>query len=312
MYFNSSELKDLNSDDNSDNNLDNNSEDNSEDNSDDNSDNDLYNNLDNDSDNDSSDYESDHNKKSKNKSSKNEYNAKDELKINVENKTEKVVLTLDNEKIQCDKSLLKTDGDVTNIRNILFGHINENFGYGKYGEFDVVMMKKNGYINATKLCEDISKKIGKKINFKEWIKTEQAEELMEYIISSGESSNVLIKVKHEKNNDIKGTYADPCLIPHLITWASPKHGIKHFRMIREKIINESIKEKNIPKSTQDELSNTQEKLLNTKCELLNTKCELIKTKDELIKTKDELINILNKLISTSRDLKLKKIKKCTK
>jgi hypothetical protein len=38
------------------------------------------------------------------------------------------------------------------MQDIVFEKINEKYGYGYYGEFKVIIMLKNGYINATKLC----------------------------------------------------------------------------------------------------------------------------------------------------------------
>jgi CRISPR/Cas system CMR-associated protein Cmr1 (group 7 of RAMP superfamily) len=40
------------------------------------------------------------------------------------------------------------------ISDICFQQIQDNFWYGQYGEFKVVMMKDNGWVNATKLCSD--------------------------------------------------------------------------------------------------------------------------------------------------------------
>ena len=38
------------------------------------------------------------------------------------------------------------------IRNTIYENIDESYAYARLGELDVIMMKKNGYINATKLC----------------------------------------------------------------------------------------------------------------------------------------------------------------
>jgi hypothetical protein len=47
-----------------------------------------------------------------------------------------------------------TDND---IKNIIFKPISDKCSYGKYGEFNVILMNKNGYINVTKLCNDANK-----------------------------------------------------------------------------------------------------------------------------------------------------------
>ena len=39
----------------------------------------------------------------------------------------------------------------------MFEHIDKNYAYGKLGEFQVIIMKKNGYMNATKVCEKYGK-----------------------------------------------------------------------------------------------------------------------------------------------------------
>jgi hypothetical protein len=43
------------------------------------------------------------------------------------------------------------------LNQIGFEFINENYTYGQYGEFKVIMMVKNHYINATKLCQKYGK-----------------------------------------------------------------------------------------------------------------------------------------------------------
>jgi hypothetical protein len=44
----------------------------------------------------------------------------------------------------------KTIKDGNNIMNIVFKDINDDYAWGKYGDFKVIIMKENGYINATK------------------------------------------------------------------------------------------------------------------------------------------------------------------
>ena len=44
------------------------------------------------------------------------------------------------------------------LGEVAFEQIQDNYWYGAYGEFRVVMMKSNGYINATKMCNDGGKR----------------------------------------------------------------------------------------------------------------------------------------------------------
>ncbi len=62
--------------------------------------------------------------------------------------------------------------DSNDIRNIIFEDINDDYAYGKLGPFDVMMMKKNGFINATKLCNDAGKR------FKHWGENNFSKELI--------------------------------------------------------------------------------------------------------------------------------------
>ena len=49
------------------------------------------------------------------------------------------------------------------LNQIIFEYIDDKYAYGKYSEFTVIMMTKNRYINATKLCKEYNKE------FKHWI-----------------------------------------------------------------------------------------------------------------------------------------------
>jgi hypothetical protein len=58
--------------------------------------------------------------------------------------------------------------------NITFEHINDDYAWGKYmGDFKVIIMKKNGYINATKLCT-----LGGK-HYKHWKENKGTKELFD-------------------------------------------------------------------------------------------------------------------------------------
>jgi hypothetical protein len=53
--------------------------------------------------------------------------------------------------------ILKKKND---IREISFKDINDVYSWGNYGDFKVIIMKENGYINATKICNDAKTKNG--------------------------------------------------------------------------------------------------------------------------------------------------------
>jgi len=46
------------------------------------------------------------------------------------------------------------------LNQIIFEHIDDKYAYGKYGDFKVIMMTKNRYINATRLCNESKRRFG--------------------------------------------------------------------------------------------------------------------------------------------------------
>jgi KilA-N domain/Protein of unknown function (DUF3627) len=132
------------------------------------------------------------------------------------------------------------------VLEIAFQQIKGNYWYGAYGEFRVVMMKDNGYINATKMCLT-----GGKDYFK-WSRLKSSMELMEAVtrkqegfkalqnshdtspLTLGDSNHqkwrlVCIPITNEKISDIDkliaGTYCHPLLIPHIGSWISADFAI---------------------------------------------------------------------------------------
>ena len=63
------------------------------------------------------------------------------------------------------------------------------FGNAKYGEFEVIMMKKNGYINATKLCN-----LGNK-QLKNWLQNDSSKQMIECFRRQLESQPPHIEIR---------------------------------------------------------------------------------------------------------------------
>jgi hypothetical protein len=100
----------------------------------------------------------------------------------------------------------------------------------RYGEFKVIMMRENGYINVTKLCKDGNKE------FRNW-NTNKSSDLFINEVSSalGLQRSGLLIVINSGNTDtlIRGTYAHPDLVPHIASWVSPSFAIKVSRIVNE-------------------------------------------------------------------------------
>ena len=118
---------------------------------------------------------------------------------------------------------------------------NNEFVRTKVGDMEVFMMKSNGYMNATELCENTGKEL------KKWSDNSNSIELINRLsLSVGLPKNELI-IKFEGNQGMNvsynGTYIHPKLIVHVAIWCSPGYAL----MVSDSIIKfharEAIEEK---------------------------------------------------------------------
>lgn len=131
------------------------------------------------------------------------------------------------------------------IKNVIFKKINGEYSWGKYGDFNVVMMNKNGYINVTKLCADAKTKTGKKKDFFNWKANSQSKALISDFSSllGISRSELFLTIMGGRITKIMGTYAHPYLIPHIASWASTKFAVKVSKIVNEYYANKAIAEK---------------------------------------------------------------------
>lgn len=94
----------------------------------------------------------------------------------------------------------------------------------KYFGFPLIVNEKDGFVNATKLCDYITAKSKKDKRFRDYIRTKEWNETVEayrqrYHI---EVHYVLVKGVSEK---VKGHYIHPDLIHHVAHWASIEYSL---------------------------------------------------------------------------------------
>jgi len=123
------------------------------------------------------------------------------------------------------------------LSDICFEQIQNNYWFGAYGAFKLVLMKDCGWVNATKLCND-----GGKL-FKNWIRLDNTKELIKAVQNeNGYQSEVIKYVQteniQEKDRNISGTYCHPYLIPHLATWISAEFALKVSKIINTYMVRE--------------------------------------------------------------------------
>lgn len=107
-------------------------------------------------------------------------------------------------------------------RNCVVKDINDEFAIAKIGELSVIMVKSNGYVNASKLCNDCER------DFLEWVSEESTKELMSFLEKREKNSVIpLLTKRHEGvKNNLKGIYVHPDLVINLAMWCSPEYALK--------------------------------------------------------------------------------------
>nr|WBF70376.1 SET domain protein [Megavirus caiporensis] len=206
--------------------------------------------------------------------------------------------------IESGSELDKYDND-NDFRNVIFENINDEYALGKFGDLEVVMMRENGYVNATNLC----KKCGK--DYKNWKRNDNSKELEKELIkqlSSGaqnrarekssahyRAAEVTHTVKGGKLTIIRGTYVHPKLIIHIASWCSTEYAMKVSDIVTEYHAKEEIEKRELLlKKKDDKIDKLSKKLdrQNNKIDELLQKNEKMDNRiKRLVKKNDEIYNI---------------------
>jgi hypothetical protein len=124
------------------------------------------------------------------------------------------------------------------LSDIIFEQIDEVYARGRYGEFEVTLVKKNSYINATKLSTQGGKQ------FKHWLENSSSKRLIEAvaheIATAGNPADghATFLVTGGTNTDVRGTYVHPLLVPHIACWISTTFAIKVSKLVNEAMARE--------------------------------------------------------------------------
>ena len=119
------------------------------------------------------------------------------------------------------------------LNNIIFQDINDRFAYGLYLNMRVIIMKENGYVNATNLCNLENKE------YRQWKRNQYAQELIRELEKlTRENSPGLEIVVNKGPIDISGTNVHSDQIPHIASWCSAQFAIKVSKIVNVYAINE--------------------------------------------------------------------------
>jgi len=123
---------------------------------------------------------------------------------------------------------------MNNTTILAYEKINEKYSKAKYGEFNVIIDMTNGYINATKLCADGSKR------FENWIRNNGNKELIEFFETTHALNFEYMKITITGGKEciIRGTYVHPDLIPHIASWVSSAFAYKVSKIVNNFLVRE--------------------------------------------------------------------------
>lgn len=153
-----------------------------------------------------------------------------------------------------------------NLTDLIYEDVNDEYGWGKYGSIQVLIRKKDGYINASKMCKDGGK------DWFNWGKNETAKKIIEEFESDLHMSRSLLMDTYMGDYNFRGTYVNPKLVPHIAIWISAKFAVRVSEIVNNFIVREY----------QQEISHKQDRI----DELLIGMDHVIKQNEELHKKLD--------------------------
>ncbi|QRI42817.1 N1R/p28-like protein [Cheloniid poxvirus 1] len=113
-------------------------------------------------------------------------------------------------------------------------HIDNKFCCIRYGNLELIMLKENGFINATKLCNLGNKK------FRNWRKLQSSKDLIR-IISFSNNERIILEIGLISASiyryELVGTYVHRDLIPYIALWTFPNVAIIYSNVINSYLIN---------------------------------------------------------------------------
>lgn len=130
----------------------------------------------------------------------------------------------------------------SSIRSVLFKPLSDRVILAVYLGEEVLILRENGYVNGPMIASLGRTKGGNPKQFKNWLDSPQARELMYEVTSSlpdgkhypdgtHDPPPPLTVVRTDLPMGQRGTYIHPDLVPCLGAWASPKLGVKMARIV---------------------------------------------------------------------------------
>nr|WCB86988.1 CPPV177 N1R/p28-like protein [Cooks petrelpox virus] len=126
-------------------------------------------------------------------------------------------------------------------------HIDDRFSWVRYDDFEIIIMKENGYVNATKLCILGNKRL------RDWLNMETTKELIreaEYLNRNWKVKSfytdikgVVLDIESEEHvYEVSGCYIHQDLVSHVTSWISPLFSLKVSKIMNYYIMSKYERE----------------------------------------------------------------------
>jgi hypothetical protein len=176
---------------------------------------------------------------------------------------------------------------MASLNDICYEQIKDNFYYGIFGDFKLVVDKETGCFNATKLCSDGGR------SFYNWTRLDKSKKLLKFYETKNRPSDVrayngvIYEVKGANKNDlyakITGQYVQKELILDIASWISVEFYDKCNEIIVDFFVTEFKTKEFI--DLKNEIKLAEEKMI-----------KMSEENEEIIKYKDDKIDSLELLI----------------
>ena len=188
-----------------------------------------------------------------------------------------------------------------------------------YDGFELLVMKYNNYVNATKMCNLDNKR------YEHWSRNKGSEELIEEVfirlngfssthIWANQSNNTIYEPVQAilGSNEIKGTYVHQLLVPHILSWLSPKFAIRVSEIINKYLVDEKDRKifdlEELNRRMEERHQETKSLLLQTRTQNEELSIKVDISQDQIQSLKDS-INTNNHRVSDIQNNEIKDIKK---
>ena len=128
------------------------------------------------------------------------------------------------------------------LQSLIIEDINSEYCIIKYAEFDIIMNKKDEHLNMTKVVKQDLYESGNPRELKEWFRSEPSKRILEALNEEvGGPTLPLYYSITDGPNDLRGTYVDRLLLPHILCWCSAKFAIRVSKIVNQYFIDKANK-----------------------------------------------------------------------